>query len=35
MKIWRQNCASKFETKKAVNDVGELQLSPWTPKKIH
>jgi hypothetical protein len=33
MTFWRQNCASKFEANKAVNDVGELRLSPWPPKK--
>jgi hypothetical protein len=33
MTIWWENCASRFEANKAVNDVGELRLSPWPPKK--
>jgi hypothetical protein len=28
MTIWRENCASRFEANKAVNDVGESRLSP-------
>jgi hypothetical protein len=32
MTLWRENCASKFEAKKAVNDVEESRLSPWPPK---
>jgi hypothetical protein len=35
MAIWRENCASKFEANKAVNDVGKSRLFPWPPKKIH
>jgi hypothetical protein len=33
MTIWRENCASKFEAIKAVNDVEESRLSLWPPKK--
>jgi hypothetical protein len=33
MTNWRENCASRFEGYKAVNDVGESRLSPWPPKK--
>jgi hypothetical protein len=27
MTTWRENCASRFEANKAVNDVGESRLS--------
>jgi hypothetical protein len=33
MTIWRENCASRFEANKAVNDVEESQLSQRPPKK--
>jgi hypothetical protein len=33
MTNWRENCASRFEANKVVNDVGESRLSPWPPKK--
>jgi hypothetical protein len=31
MTIWRENCASRFEANKTVNDVGDLETKSQKP----